>query len=186
MNLVLDVFWCTIGVVYAIRSHWWTTIFFVSITTSLQWNDRCCVSWYTCSKVCRQRTVLAAVCFVYDNGKTLVLQWTSNLIEDERELEDGADDDLLTASQQLTQRPRIVCPSYEVAQSLEGIDIVAYLFVEVHTVGHHDDAVKEWLLIGLEQGDKLIGKPSNRVRLAAACTMLNEEPSADGWHPCDM
>ena len=51
-----------------------------------------------------------------------------------------------------------------------GIDIVAYLFVKVHTVSHHNDAVEEWFLILLQQGDKLICKPCDGVGLSASGT----------------
>ena len=85
---------------------------------------------------------------------------------------DYGNNNLLAAAEVVAQALGAVGPSHQVLQPLEGYDIVPYLCVEVHAVGHHDDAVEQ-RLCAVQQAHQLIGQPGDGVRLARACRVLD-------------
>ena len=120
----------------------------------------------TMAKLLLFLSVLARMRLVDDYGKTLVFQRGSDLVEDERELMDRRDDDFFAALQELAQRLGVVRPSNKVPELREGVDVVAYLLVEVDAVGNDDDGVELRSGVGFLEENELVRKPRDRVRLA--------------------
>ena len=122
----------------------------------------------------RKRATLATMRLIDDDCKTAVSKCRSDFLENERELVNNRDNNPLARSEFLAKRFRRIRPADNIAELVVGIDVVADLLVEVHTVGHDDDGIHQLFrstqLLGQHKG-----KPRNRIRLTRARTVLNQE-----------
>ncbi len=112
--------------------------------------------------LCTQRTVLARVCLVDDNAKTLMLQFRADGIQNKGELMHDGDNNLLATCQMIPQRLSAVGPSHQVLQPFECHDIVSDLSVQIHTVGNNNHTIQQCLR-AIQQAHQLIGQPSDGV-----------------------
>src|SRR5712691_1437576 len=110
---------------------------------------------------------------VDDDGEALAAMLVADLVEDEREFLDGGDDDLLAALQKLAEVARLVSVADSRADLGELFDGVADLLVENAPVGDDNNRVENRGIVRT-QCNKLMGEPSDRVRLAAAGRMLDQ------------
>ena len=113
------------------------------------------------------------MCLVNDDCEGTVLVCRRYVVQNELELMDDGNDDFLALVQQGMQIRRRLCPAYSGRYLCELLYRVFYLLVEVDTVGNHNNSIKDILAIVLKR-NKLVGKPSNRVRFSTASTMLNK------------
>ena len=100
----------------------------------------------------------------------------SDLIEDKGELLDGGDDDLLIGLDELAEIAGALGMAHRRGDLGELLDGVPYLLVKDAPVGDDDDGIEDFLLI-LFEANELVGEPGDRVRLAAACRVLDQVAS---------
>jgi hypothetical protein len=113
------------------------------------------------------------MCLVDDDRKTSVPVLAADIVEDEREFLDRGDDDLLAALNEAPQISGMLGMPYRCADLDELPDRVADLLIEDNSVGDDDDRVEDRPAVGGEP-DQLVREPSDRVRFARACRVLDQ------------
>src|SRR5262249_43034611 len=104
------------------------------------------------------------MCLIDDDRKLPVAMLIADVIEDERELLDGRDNDLLAAFYELAKLCGALRNSPDSCLDLcELLDRFADLIVKDTSVGHNDNRGEQLGIVCLEP-DELVGEPSDRVR----------------------
>ena len=123
--------------------------------------------------LCGGLPALTGVRLVDDNRELAAAVLVADVIEDERELLHGRDDDLLAALDELLEIARVVGVADSRAHLRELLDGVFDLLVEQAAVRDDDHRIDHRLALAL-QPDELVRKPSDRVALAATGGVLDQ------------
>ena len=118
---------------------------------------------------------LGGVGLVDDDGVVAGRQ-SPDLVQDERELLQGSDDDpRLLTRQRLGQLPGVLVNLHnQAAGVLELVDGVLQLPVQDHPIGDHHDLVEDLTVLSIVEGGQPVRRPGDRVRLPRPCTVLDE------------
>ena len=116
---------------------------------------------------------LAGVRLVDENGKLAVSVFVADVGQHERELLNGRDDDFLSVLEEFFKFSRSLGVADDAPDLGELFDGVPNLFVQKNAVRDDDDRVVDWGR-ALFEADELVGKPRDRVGLAATRRMLNQ------------
>ena len=121
----------------------------------------------------RGAPALTRVRFVDHDGEPPPAVLAADLVEDERELLHGGDDDLLALGDERAQVAGVLGVPDRRAHLGELLDGVFDLLIEDPAVGDDDDRVEDRRIV-LGKADQLVRKPGDRVRLAAARRVLDQ------------
>ena len=128
--------------------------------------------------LCRQTAVLAGMGFVNQNGKVFILMYLANIIQNELELMDDGNNDFLTFVQELLQLTGTFRPTNCCRYLHKLFDGVFDLLVQIDTVSHNDNRVKNLFAAVIFQCDELMCQPCDGIRLTGTCAVLNQIASA--------
>ena len=124
---------------------------------------------------CR-RTRLRRVCFIHDNSKSLALG-VLNLSVNHREFLQCGNNDSATVIDSISQV--FGCLAFangfnRTKGMVKGRNGILQLSVKHGTVGNDDYRRENRFIVFIVQGCQTVCSPSNRVRLARTCTVLNQ------------
>ena len=121
-------------------------------------------------------TALRTMCLVYHDGKVL-LGVSVQFFIDERETMNRRDNDALLVVDGILQFRRVVIVGDSLYLSqlmIKAQDGVLQLIIQYPSIRHHKHRLEHLFVFHVMQRCQPIGKPCYGVRLAAACTMLQQ------------
>ena len=141
--------------------------------------DSTCLSFAAASPVCEE----CASSAITANRLALGGRELADLLQREGEGLDGADDDLLARRQRLRELPALAGAlgldgGDHAGGALEVEQRVLKLGIDHVAVGDDDDGGEQLLVLGVVQVGEEMRGPCNRVGLARACRVLDEELAA--------
>ena len=114
--------------------------------------------------------------FVNNNSKTFIFQ-ALNTVNDIREFLNSSCNDLSVAIECNSEIRRVALFIHDTDKSrfmLHTHDCFLKLSVNNNSVGHNNDIIENDLVISIMKRSKTVCKPSDRIGLAGACTMLDQ------------
>ena len=124
--------------------------------------------------LCRQTSVLAGMGFVNQNSKVFILMYLANIIQNELELMDDGNNDFLAFVQELLQLTGTLCPTNGCRYLHKLFDGILDLLVQIDTVSHDDNRIKNFFSAVVFQRNELMCQPCNRIGLTGTGAVLNQ------------